>query len=287
MPGVQAQQAVDVCRDAAREAGNALGSAAIGIDLLNAYRAWSSAQLRMLQSVLSPSSLASTFTTQRYWMLQSLDPTSYGPALTALVSQGLSEAQASLDSVVAELEADISRWSVWRGLRPTSRLNVIVLDTNVLLRDSSRLESIDWSRILNVFPHESFALGVPMVVVGELDNLKASNQRMDVGGERVETRTLSRAALRWLDERFPDGRQNAQLYPPRRTDNMQIAELQVILMIDDISHVKLADTDAEIIDRASALKPYVGRLGLATYDNAMIFRARSAGLNAFKPTEDG
>ncbi len=54
-------------------------------------------------------------------------------------------------------------------------------------------------------------------------------------------------------------------------------------MLEDLDHARLPGNDAEIIDSALRLRPYTADVAVATYDRSMLFRARNAGLKAFKP----
>lgn len=287
-PGTTAPAGIAALEDASRSANNIVGAGGVPIDRLNAYRPWSSQQIRALSHHLTTSAVDELVATRRYWLLQSLDPIAYGlPAIGELVDLELAECIAAIDQAAAELRNQARAWSEWRGLNiDGSPFHAVVLDTNVLLRHSESLIDIPWNVGLNVFPHVTIALGVPMVVVEELDRLKDSNGAMYVGDEKLAVRTLARQALRTLDRVFQAGYLNWQIRQRRRGEDRLYGELHAILMIDDLHHARLADADLEIIDQAIRLRPFTAEVALATYDQAMIFRARSTGLKAFRPTDE-
>lgn len=287
LPGVSAQHTIEIVEDASREAGNVLGRTYTGIDLLNAYREWSNNQTRMLGSVLVSRSLEFLVLTRRYWMLQELDPAAYGNSLASVVSLELSSATRRLDEAAAALKLRRDSWSTFmQGGAISGKRHAIVLDTNVLLRHYSELASVEWNLPLNVRPHEAITLGIPIAVVEELDSLKLSNASMNIRGVKHATRTLARHALKVLDELFPAQWHRSDLRLSGPDENGINGELHAVLMIDDLDHVRLPDTDAEIIDRARELTAFATTVAVASYDNALLFRARNEGLNAFKPEND-
>lgn len=286
-PGSDAQAAIAALTEASRTAQNILGSASSAIGMLNTYRPWSSRQIRALSEHLTVAAVDEIVTTRRYWTLQSIDPAAYGlPALAELLELEVSSCIDAMDAAVSTLKGHLSAWSRWRGNNvPGVPFHAVVLDTNVLLRHHEALVDIAWNVGLSIFPHESIGLGVPMVVVEELDRLKDSNASMFIHGEKHATRTLARQALKSLDKVFRGGYLNWQLRD--RGDSAKLhGELHAILMVDDLHHARLPEADLEIIDQALRLRPFVQNVALATYDRSMIFRAQNSGLKAFRPTED-
>ncbi|MGU3645179.1 PIN domain-containing protein [Microbacterium sp. C23T] len=287
-PGTTAPAAIAALEEAARSANNLLGAGRTAIDLLSTYRSWSSQQIRSLSSHLTSDSVNDLVATRRYWLIQSLDPIAYGlPAVGELVGLEVTECVNALTEAAKSLQAQASVWSQWRGLGlPGAPFHAVVLDTNVLLRHCDTLIDIRWNVGLNIFPHETIALGIPMVVVEELDRLKDSNGVMYLGEEKLAVRTLARAALRSLDKVFQAGYLNWQIRQSGGSGDGFRGELHAILIVDDLNHARLPDPDLEIIDQAIRLRPFTADVALTTYDQAMIFRARSAGLKAFRPTEE-
>lgn len=287
LPGVSAQNAIELVEAASHEAGNVLGRGLSGVDALNAYRDWSSTQARMLSGALTASSMESLVLTRHYWMLQQLDPAAYGPSLNNAVQFGLGDGMRRLDEAAASLKSRRDAWSVLghQGL-VGGTLHAVVLDTNVLLRHAHELETIQWNAGLGVFPHEAIALGVPLAVVEELDGLKSSNASMYIGDEKHVTRTLARRALKLLDGLFPMQWRTNQIRRQGGEGDRFAGDLYAVLMIDDLDHVRLPEVDAEITDRARELTGYAAKVAVASYDNALLFRARNDGLIAFKPEDD-
>lgn len=287
-PGTTAPTAIAALEEASRTASDILGAGGRAIDRLNAYRPWSSQQIRALSNHLTTSSVEALVATRRYWLLQSLDPVAYGvPGVGELVDLGLNSCIEVLRQAIEQLRGQAGMWSDWRGLGVAGTpYNAVVLDTNVLLRHAENLIDIPWNVGLNVFPHETIALGIPMVVVEELDRLKDSNGPMYVNDEKLALRTLARQALRALDTIFQPGYLNWQIRQRERPREHFFGELHAILMVDDLHHARLPDPDLEIIDQAIRLRPFTAKVALATYDRAIIFRARSASLDAFRPTDD-
>ncbi|MBU8859243.1 MULTISPECIES: hypothetical protein [unclassified Micromonospora] len=60
------------------------------------------------------------------------------------------------------------------------------------------------------------------------------------------------------------------------------------MLFDDAYHVRLTDSDDEIIDRTLALQPYTRTLPvrLLTMDTSMALRARMLDVRVLKPTKD-
>lgn len=287
-PGTTAPVAIAALEGAYRTAADLVGSGGAAIDRLNAYRSWSSQQIRALSSQLTSISVDELIGTRRYWLIQSLDPIAYGlPAAGELVDLELSECVSALERAVNDIRDEADRWSQWRGVNIAGRpFHAVVLDTNVLMRHSENLIDIPWNVGLNVFPHEPIALGVPMVVVEELDRLKDSNGSMYVGDEKLAVRTLARQALRSLDRIFQSGYLNWEIRQRGQGGEQLYGELHANLILNDLHQTRLSDADLEIIDQAIRLSPFTADVALATYDQAMIFRARSVGLKAFNPTDE-
>lgn len=287
LPGVSAKNAIDLVNAARREAENLLGRGSSGVEYLNEYRDWASTQARMLSGTLSVTTLERVLLTHLYWMLQQLNPEVHGPSLNSAVNLGLTDTLRRLGEAAESLKARHQEWSVW-GFQgsDTAVPNAVVLDTNVLLRHSHHLDEVQWHLGLNVFPHQPITLGIPITVVEELDGLKSSNAPMYIGDEKHAVRTLARKALGELDSLFPQNWRTSEIRQASNEGERQFGRRTAVLMIEDLDHVRLGDVDAEIIDRARDLTSYARNVAVASYDNALLFRARKEGLIAFKPDED-
>ncbi|WP_308465063.1 PIN domain-containing protein [Rathayibacter soli] len=287
VPGASLQSAIAALEETSRTASNIFG-AGMPVDRLNEYRTWSTRQIRSLTGHLTSASIEELVATRRHWLLQSLDPIAYGvPAVGELVDLELATSREATGTAVKDLRGRADVWSKWAGTGVAGApFPAVVLDTNVLLRHAESLIDVPWHLGLNVFPHVDIALGIPMIVVEELDRLKDSNGVMYIGEEKLAVRTLARTVLRSLDKVFQAGYLNWQIRQ-RCAGGMQLAgELHAILMVDDLHHERMRDADLEIIDQAIRLRPFTADVALATYDQAMIFRARNAGLKAFRPIEE-
>lgn len=287
-PDTTASIAIAALEVAARTGAEVVGAGGAAIDRLNAYRPWSTRQIHALAGQLTSSSVDELIATRRYWLIHSLDPIAYGlPAVAELVDLELSECVSALERALKDLRAKADIWSQWTGANTVGRpFHAVILDTNVLLRHSESLVDIPWNVGLNVFPHEPIALGVPMVVVEELDRLKDSNGAMYLGDEKLAVRTLARQALRSLDKIFQAGYLNWEIRQRGRSGEQLHGELHANLIVDDLHQPRLPDADLEIIDQAIQLRPFTADVAIASYDQAMIFRARSERLTAFKPTSE-
>lgn len=288
-PGGSAAAALAALEEAARAAGNILGTGGSSIDKLNAYRPWSSQQIRALSARLLPSTVDDLIATRRYWVLQALDPAAYGlPALGDLVDLELTDCIAALGQAADEIRSRREQWGRW-GWQPNDNRPghpAIILDTNVLMRHSHELLTIDWNVGIDVRYGQTLSLGIPMTVVEELDRLKLGTGTMTLNGKDVPRRTLARRALAWLDETFPHDFFSTQIREGGLDGGQPVADLNAVLMVDDLRRERLARPDLDILDDAVGLRPFVADVAVATYDHAMIFRARSLGLKAFKPTSD-
>ncbi len=117
--------------------------------------------------------------------------------------------------------------------------------------------------------------------VDELDRQKLSNHKS--AGGRVDLRTQARAALKTLDCLL---QVDSTVPLTRRAVKDNRCAVYIQLLNNDLDHVALDDPDSEIIDRALTLRPFAPEVRLVTYDSAMAFRARHAGLDATKLTYD-
>jgi predicted ribonuclease YlaK len=123
---------------------------------------------------------------------------------------------------------------------------------------------------------------VPIVIVDELDRLKESKDK------RVRWRAGYTLAV--LDRLLADGAGRARLRPGDGMpgpDGLTGGEVTIELIFDPPGHVRLPGNDDEIIDRALAIEPLADRkVTLLTYDTGQSTRARSAGLQVVKLSQD-
>lgn len=226
-----------------------------------------------LGSSLSASALRKHVRGEHYELLQSLDPASYGDQLMWLID---TETRTRIDALTAdaeELDQVVSRWT------RDGRSVALVLDTNVLLTFGEHLMRARWYDLIQRRSNLPLSLVVPIQVVEELAGLK------DRGSG--ETRTLARLSLKWLDGLFGAGYHDETL----EAVGTAFGRLTFRLLVDDLDRVPLPRADAEIIDRAIALKPFTEEVTIVSEDRSMRFRAKAAGLGAtplpFRIVPDG
>ena len=267
-PGVAAEALLAALRSAAMEAENTRRAPATAVDEFNAYQRWSNSEVRRLGNLVHAGDLDLLVTTPRYWILQALDPMSHGN-LSGFVELELDERIRDLAAARDELAFSIDYW--------TNRPGVLAfVDTNVYLHHDVYFDEIDWRSALHVAQSEPVRLLVPLVVVDELDRSKRSPSSKKVSRtNNEEVRTRARITLRRLDALFSNGSQT------RAVVSLEPHEVTLELLLDDPRHVRLSDADAELIDRAQALRTLVGRdVHVVTNDTGMALRTGPAGLRA-------
>lgn len=227
LPGFAAKDLDSALEQASYGAENVLGRGGSPGDVLRAYKQWSNEQIRQLSQRLTSKSLDALITTPRHWALQALDPGSYGDGLWELVQLEIESAKRSLESARRDIATRRNLWSTEAG---SSVGSVVILDTNVLLHHFSDLPQIDWSGAMFDSSHHPIVLGVPLVVVEELDRLKsASNsQKMTVAGIEQPTRSLARQVLKALDSWFSEDPTRVTLRPQSYGDRGLTAEVMMV-----------------------------------------------------------
>ena len=251
------------------EAADILGKGESGISMLSDYLQWATRAVRVIGFDLSTDEINRLIATPRHSALQSVNPTSYSGSLGELVSLEVNDRIRELDEARDELSNDYEEWG--RGAAMA-----VVLDTNVMISFYDKLTRINWNAKLNARRHIPFILAVPMKVVDELDNLKDRG----VG----DVRTKARQAVLMLEETFAYGIRREMLADAGPAITTNRSSIHIKLIKDELVHVPRAIPDAEIIDRALSIAPYVQNTYVATNDTGMILRARTFGLNAFRIT---
>jgi len=255
--------AIEHLRNAALAVANIIGQGGTAADRLHGWRRWVSTTQTIFTPVLTESAVRAVVRGDLHDLLQSVVPESYGDQLTWLVDSELIRRKDQLEAAANELETVHRRWT-GRGRGPA-----LVLDTNVLMDFGRNLVEVHWHRVADVFPTQPISLVVPIQVVEELDGQK------DRGTEGA--RNLARATLRWIDELFSGGWQDAEVSVEGRGSQPRVT---LRLLIDELDRVPLPRPDADIIDRALSLAPFVTRTVMVSHDRSMQLRARAAGLDA-------
>jgi len=269
MPRVSAQRALNELVGVRNAIDEQLGTNVLFEGAEANYLAWAHSAATSLRTVLRPSSLENLLFTPAFARVQQLSARD-SPVGTAAVIYALEDSSRRLRDAIAGLENLQVDWA---------HSLAVVLDTNVLLTHYPRLASIPWTELSHRGGPKKVRLGVPMVVVEELDGLKRSHNKMPgPEGKDELARDLARRALRQLAGFFDGGHHTFQF-----EDN----NLRVVLIADPLEHVRLAEADSEILDQALSLVPFADEVAVATADTAMRFRAQQLGLTAFavpKPT---
>jgi rRNA-processing protein FCF1 len=251
------------------------GSARNAQERALAYLKWTNGAIRMLGNQISPSDLNHLVLTDRYKLLLTALGTLTGTdtptqaVLNGLVDRELETRVTAFDEAVKTLEQQIARWS---GCEP-----YVMPDTSFYIHHQDKLEVIPFGSLLGD-PHSDFVMLVPMVIVDELDRLKESKDK--------NTRWRAGYTLAVLDRLFEQCPSRALLRKGEAEPMAKVAPLGdvwVELLFEPPGHVRLPNSDDEIIDRALAVEPLANRkVTLLTYDTGQATRARSAGLQVVK-----
>ncbi|WP_438354753.1 PIN domain-containing protein [Microbacterium sp. CJ88] len=266
--GVRAQQAAQHLWTAKSAGEDLLGSEQSFRAPVTSYVEWVYQHAEVLRSVIEIEDVQDLFFTADFDRAQ-VAPDLSQRATHDAVAHAIRMTVQRLDDARQSLE---KATGIWRN-RAT-----VVLDTNVLLQHIQELADIPWAKALDWDRDQPIALGIPLVVVAELDGLKASNaSHVAADGTKTPLRTLARNALRTLSVWFAGPHVIHELHQDR---------LYAVLMMDDLRHVRLPSNDAEIVDRALQVRPFVRDLAVASDDVALRFQAAKLGLPAFSPTGD-
>jgi rRNA-processing protein FCF1 len=256
------------------------GAARNAYERLLAYVEWTSTAVRVLGNQVSNCDLDRLVLTERYrLLLAGLVGTATSTELpvqrvvNGLVSLELDERVADFGAAIKALQGQIARWSAYG--------HYVVPDTSFYIHHEDKLEAVDFGPLTNVWQSEAAVL-VPIVIVDELDRLKESKDKV--------VRWRAGYTLAVLDRVFADGAGRARLRPGDVVpgpDGLTRSEVTIELVFDPPGHVRLPGNDDEIIDRALAVEALADRkVTLLTYDTGQSTRARNAGLQVVKLSQD-
>jgi rRNA-processing protein FCF1 len=203
--------------------------------------------------------------TNRYLALGAVTPEA---AANEMVRDELDRLVADLRALAGELGTMQSRWA--------GNGQIVVPDTNIFLHHRQEFPDIDWIEVVggDRDSEQPAHVVVPLIVVDELDNLKRRGS--------TEVKTRARLALRSIDDLFKGRAPEARvvLRPEISTS------VTVELLIDRLDHVRLADADSEIVDRALEVGQSAGQqVVVYTADTGMAVRCHAAGLKAIRYLE--
>lgn len=271
LPGVTADRLLEALRQAANRLTTARGSSTNAYDTYNRYITWSNQEVGVLSSCVSPASLDALVTTSRYWMLQSLDPSTKGPALASVVQLEIEQRLRAFEAAHTLIEAEVARFA---GVG-----RVIVPDTNIYLHAPLRFDQLPWEQFADE-AEPNIQLVVPLIVVDELDRAKRRTDKVSPDSKE-HVRDRARTTLRKLESLIDDPGRPGIVRHATPTGGPSVS---VQLRMEAPGHVRLADADNEIVDQTRAVLDLSGRpTSIVTGDTGMRLRARAAGLDVIDP----
>jgi hypothetical protein len=281
-PGVNRDHLLEVLRSMQGEVFNLRsggGPARNAQERVLAYLDWANNAVRMLGGQISSRDLGRLVLTDRYKLLLTAAGTLTGTdtptqrVVNGLLALELEERVAAFDAGITALQNQILRWSGYE--------HCVMPDTSFYIHHPDKLEAVDPGKLLGD-PHADFVVLVPMVIIDELDRLKETRDK--------QARWRAGYTLAVLDRLFEDGKARAQLRRGETGPKAKVAPLGNVwieLVFETAGHVRLSDSDDEIIDRALSVEPLANRkVTLLTYVTGQSMRARNAGLQAVKLTRD-
>jgi hypothetical protein len=262
LPGAPADRVIEALNHACNGANNA--RAGSGTEVYEAYVRWAVDTARSLGALVSQEDLERLVLTPRHWTLQSAVPGQLGTNLALQLE--LEQAANALGAARDDLRAQLVLWQVGE-----EREHILVPDTNVFLHHEQEFHEVPWEDIINAAAYEPIHVVVPLVVIDELDHAK----------RRHETRSRARTALKQLDRM---ALQPGRPYPLRKSS--QEGLIDVRLLPEERSHVRLPRPDAELVDVVRGLRDLVNRdVTIVTFDTGMVVRTRAACLTHRKLEE--
>ncbi|GAA4102725.1 PIN domain-containing protein [Nonomuraea soli] len=239
--------------------------------LLASYLHWVDNAVFRLRHHISAADLDDLVLSRRYWVLQSMEPTTLPPdRLKDLVVTELEARETAVGLAAQRLAEQIERWR-----RPGV---FVMFDTTVFIHHEKKVEDLDLGGLLGS-RHEPVHLLLPMVVIDELDKLKESKDR--------HIRWRARHSLAVLDKLLIQPAEAAILrsadFTPLDNGGIPRGEVTVEVVLDPPGHARLPIEDDEIVDRAVTAQVLAGRpVTLITFDTGQSMRARAAGIRCLK-----
>lgn len=276
-PGIHRDNLLRDLRDVHTKVTNLQGGGArTAYDRLLAYLDWANEAVLVLANQISSADLGQLVLTKRYELLLSgvgsLAGTDAQRLVNGLVSLEVRQRVDAFEAAIQTLRQHIERWS--------RSAYFVVADSSFYIHHPEKFEVVDLAKAVNFYDGPILLL-IPMVVVDELDRLK------EIKDNQVKWRSGHTLAV--LDRLFQDGRDVARLRDPdqeqQKNTGVRRGQVDVEILFDPPAHVRLPIADDEIVDRAAAIMPLVGRdVTLLTYDTGQASRGRRAGLKVIKPS---
>ena len=235
------------------------------------YIGWANNAARVLRHQIRATDIDRLVLTQRYWLLQSLNPVpnsnAFGSIIDLLETE-IDERVAAFEEGSSALARQIERWS-----GPDV---FVVADTSFYIQHTHPLDHLDLATLLAT-RHEPVRLLVPIIVIDELDGLK----------QHSNARARARKTLRTLDRVLEDPTRPAPLigadWSTVDDGGLPRGPVTIEVVLDPIGHKRIPIADQELIDRAAAVEPLAARpVTFFTYDTGQAMRARAAGLKTIK-----
>ncbi|MDQ7905502.1 PIN domain-containing protein [Phytohabitans sp. ZYX-F-186] len=243
------------------------------------YLSWTNTAAQRLGTMISTADVNRLVHTRRYELLLSAftNETLNAP-IAGLLQLEMGEQDRNFEVAIAALEDQIARW--------TSRAIFVAPDTSFYIHHPAKLREINFQQVLHDAGLYTTLRGsdgeihilIPDAVIDELDRLKESKDR--------HARWRAGHTLGVVDELFADPSAQPLLYQVKK-EPWRNATVTMELLADPVGHVRLPESDDEIIDRLVGVKPLAARqVTVLTYDTGMCTRARRAGLGVVKPPRD-
>lgn len=236
------------------------------------YQRWSTTTADYLSSYFELADVERIMLSQRHWVLHTLAVADNGPAILDLVRAERARLERELTLAIEQLGSVAARWN---GVSRTTKL--LMPDTNVYCHNDAYFDDIDWLKLAG---SSEARLLIPMAVVRELDRHKRTSRQVKVSDNNDQSlRTRARVTSRRIREAFGS---------PEWVVRLQPRGAEAELLLDEPAHRPDDDSDAEIIDRALAVKELLGRdVTIITGDGGMQFQASVAGLGVINLYEAG
>jgi hypothetical protein len=237
------------------------------------YLQFCNSAARRLTWQLTSDEIERLLLTATYWHIQTMG---VAPDVHDLIDRELTICVERLKASAKSVRTAVEMWPYC--------VNVIVPDTNILVHGlSGTIGGCNWPDLAGVTPHHAAVVVLLQAVIGELDKHKRSTKK----DARTQARRLLREIDGHLDQLLGSGvkLQTAASLPDGR---VACADVTLLVVTDSIHHQRLADTDAEIIDRTLALGGRSdAKVTCLTGDTGAALRAKAAGLTVHKaPTPD-
>lgn len=169
LPGADRQILLDALRELGRRVGNLRGG--MHEAKFPGYIGWANNAARVLRHQIRAIDIDRMVLTQRYWLLQSLNPVpnsnAFGSIIDLLETE-IDERVAAFEEGSSALARQIERWS-----GPDV---FVVADTSFYIQHTHPLDHLDFATLLAT-RHEPVRLLVPIIVIDELDGLKQHKER--------------------------------------------------------------------------------------------------------------